>query len=115
MKKREIVFSNKLLWAALAGLLPGAYLLGSGWDWMQVLVMTLLGGLISVVIALTFLTVLANYMADRQLDGESIPVALLPFVGMLIGVVVLCFFYDDISRAKHAVESWIHCIGGCSR
>lgn len=115
MKNREIVFSNKLLWAALAGLLPGAYLLGSGWDWMQVLVMTLVGGLISVVIALMLLTVLANYMADRQLDGESIPVALLPVAGILVAVVVAYFFHDDIDRAKHAVESWILCIGGCSR
>ena len=113
--KREVIFNWKILLFLLPGLLAGAYHFGAGASWREVWIWSIVFGLFSLCLAVFFFHNVANYMADRQLEGKSVLVAGLPIFGVIAGGCLGVIFFDDIDRVNQAIRSWIHCIGGCSR
>ena len=96
MEKREIIFSKKLLWAGLAGLLPGAYYLGAGYGWRLALASTVMYGIGAVLIIRWVLDYVANYMADRKLEGQSVFQASIPILITVVAMTLVVVFRDEI-------------------
>lgn len=112
----EIVFTDKLLWSALTGLLAGAYVLGAGEGWTLALIAAVGAGVL-LVVALTYVLIpAARYLILRNLEGQSRTVALmtlalrifLPWV--LVAAIAWVIGMDGLRAVfsfKRDVEQWL--------
>ncbi|MDE2416803.1 MAG: hypothetical protein KGN32_03275 [Burkholderiales bacterium] len=106
MNNREIVFSDKLLWAGLIGLLVGAYLLGTGEGWLVVVVGTILAALITVSVLAMFLEPVANYLVFRNIDGMPRKLAIaIVVIGSILGL--LGWFVFDVIVHSGSVKEFV--------
>ncbi|OOV05748.1 hypothetical protein [Rhodoferax fermentans] len=109
---KEIIYTDKLLWAALFGLLVGAYALGAGATWLWAAGAAIGAGVLTVVAVTLVLGPVADYLVLRNLEGKSRSQAVvISIVGMLLGAIYVGAIYGLSGVLKDVKNVWLDYLG----